>query len=57
MDSHISLKFNIVKKSDYINEISQPQVYIVKNIDKVSVKVTTQVPDQYLYHLIDLLGS
>ena len=57
MDSHISLKFNIVKNSDYINEISQPQVYIVKSIDKVSVKVTTQVPDQYLYHLIDLLGS
>ena len=57
MDSHVSLKFNIVRKSDYISEISKTQVYIVKDIDKVSVKLTTQVPNQYLNHSIGLLGS
>ena len=57
MDSHVSLKFNIVRKSDYISEISKTQVYIVKDIDKVSVKLTAQVPNQYLNHSIGLLGS
>ena len=57
MDSHITLKFNIVINSDYISETSKAQIYIVKDIDKVSVQVTTHAPNQYLCHLIDLLGS
>ena len=57
MDSHVTLKFNIVINSDDISETSKAQIYIVKDIDKVSVKVTTHAPNQYLCHLIDLLGS
>ena len=41
--------------SGYIGQISKTQVYIAKDIDKVSVKVITQERDQYL-HLIHLLG-